>query len=145
MFTSDAGEKLSNRSHSWSELVFKHWKHLKLQKQEGTNKWDSPTETRNSLLAKPEEHRLIYVASKIFLDVQLPFVALATAQADWIAIPRAWALPRAWDHLPLCSWHCRSPAKNARAAHDHPEVLLWSGSDHGGFGRLARVHSPEWF
>lgn len=37
MFTSDAWEKLSNRSHSWSDLVFKHWKQLNLQKQEGAS------------------------------------------------------------------------------------------------------------
>lgn len=70
----------------------------------GRNKWDSPTEIRAKQSAGKawRTKMLIYVASKVFVDVQLPFVALVMAHADRRVTRRAWALPRAWDHLSLC-------------------------------------------
>ena len=88
---------------------------------------------------------LISVASEVFVVLQLPYMALAMAQVDWLATPTAWALPRAQEYLLLCICHCRSTVNNDRAAHDHPAVLIWSGSGHGIFGRVARVHTTECF
>lgn len=144
MFVDATGEKLGNRGHS-HDL---RWTPGLPATETVRNKWEPfPTEARAKtacwLTSKKKDDNS--VASKVFVVLQLPYTALAMAQADCIATPTAWALPSAQEHLLLCICHCRSTANSARTAHDDPAVQIWSGSGHGIFGRLGRIHTTECF